>query len=162
MHHCARLLKNRGYELAATAVTVRVARKASARRAQPCVRDSRQRAEAGNSQQSGPGSADWASILGPRTRRLAKAALSIDLKTRFSEGLAAANVASGQAHKFIADAYATGFMNSHGAFVIPPAFLSDWHISARAMSRRDRHRHPLHRSGRETGMAQRMGGVGQL
>lgn len=42
----------------------------------------------------------------------------------FSEGRAAVNTGSGQAHNSVADACEIGFINNEGEFVIPPRFLA--------------------------------------
>jgi hypothetical protein len=42
---------------------------------------------------------------------------------RFSDGVAAVNIGTGEAHRTIADACEVGFINSNGEFVITPRFF---------------------------------------
>ena len=44
----------------------------------------------------------------------------------FSEGLAAVNTGTGEAHTSVAAACETGFINTKGEFVIPPRFLGSF------------------------------------
>ena len=62
---------------------------------------------------------------------------------RFSDGVAAVDVGTGEAHRSIADACETGFINSKGAFVITPQVLLHGKFSKRTLSRRDQERNRI-------------------
>ena len=74
---------------------------------------------------------------------------------RFSEGFAAVNVGTGEAHKSVADACATGFIDTEGRFTIAPRFLATGTFqdgkclveTEKSIAYIDRSGHPLWSSG---------------
>jgi|HubBroStandDraft_4_1064222.scaffolds.fasta_scaffold05366_6 hypothetical protein len=66
----------------------------------------------------------WSVVSGARTSaRQQSVPPNYRRVDNFSEGLAAVNTGSGQAHNSVADACEIGFVNKEGEFVIPPVSL---------------------------------------